>query len=310
MRPFFSVLVALVLVQAALALNLRPVIGILAKPASDDPTPQTSVISASYVKWLEAGGARILVIPYDATHDRLDSIFSQINGIFFTGGGLSLDVGTTYWETANYLFQKAIQATNNGDYFPLFGTCMGFQLLNILASTNHSILSFGFDSYNLPLPLEFTPETATSRMLGKATTPADVLTTLSTKPVTINWHHYGITPDDFYNDRVLPGFYRVLATNADTQGRRFISMVEGRKYPVYGLQWHAERNQYEWGTGEKLDHSVEAVRAVEWVVNYFVQDCRQSGHQLGADLEKTLLIYNFAPTYSDGSLTYSFPASL
>jgi len=95
---------------------------------------------------------------------------------------------TVYYQNAKYMFSKALAANNAGDYFPVWGsdeflnfisilhalysTCMGFQLLHILASNNHSILTDGFRSSNLALPLDFTTEAAASRMLGKATTPS------------------------------------------------------------------------------------------------------------------------------------------
>jgi gamma-glutamyl hydrolase len=56
------------------------------------------------------------------------------------GGGLSLQSNTTYYQTAQFIFQSAINAYHNKDYFPLWGTCMGFQLLTILGAQDHSVL--------------------------------------------------------------------------------------------------------------------------------------------------------------------------
>ena len=47
------------------------------------------------------------------------------------------------------------QANDNGDYFPLWGTCLGFELLGYLATDkNYSVLS-AVDAENLSLPLDF-----------------------------------------------------------------------------------------------------------------------------------------------------------
>ena len=35
---------------------------------------------------------------------------------------------------AKYLFQKALNANKMGDYFPIWGTCLGFQLLHYLVN--------------------------------------------------------------------------------------------------------------------------------------------------------------------------------
>ena len=48
------------------------------------------------------------------------------------------------------------QANDNGDYFPVWGTCLGFELLAfIVAGNDNSVLS-ATDATNLSLPLEFT----------------------------------------------------------------------------------------------------------------------------------------------------------
>ena len=37
------------------------------------------------------------------------------------------------------------------------------------------------------------------------------------------------------------GNVRLLAVNADRQGREYVSAVEAFEYPIYGLQWHPEK---------------------------------------------------------------------
>ena len=48
------------------------------------------------------------------------------------------------------------QANDNGDHFPVWGTCLGFQLLAFLASEYDSSVLSSTDATNLSLPLEFT----------------------------------------------------------------------------------------------------------------------------------------------------------
>ena len=48
-------------------------------------------------------------------------------------------------------------------------TCLGFELLNFLvAGANSSVLTGGFDSENLTLPLDFTANGSSSRMMTAA----------------------------------------------------------------------------------------------------------------------------------------------
>ena len=48
------------------------------------------------------------------------------------------------------------QANDNGDYFPLWGTCLGFELLSVLTSGTDAVLS-AVDAENISLPLDFVP---------------------------------------------------------------------------------------------------------------------------------------------------------
>jgi len=43
-----------------------------------------------------------------------------------------------------------------------------------------------------------------------------------------------------------------------------------KKYPIYAIQWHAEKNQYEWSTTENIPHSAEAVQLGQYMGNFFI----------------------------------------
>jgi hypothetical protein len=47
------------------------------------------------------------------------------------------------------------------------------------------------------------------------------------------------------------------------------------RYPIWGVQWHPEKNIYEWGIKdnapfEEINHSRQAVRVAQWTANFFV----------------------------------------
>ena len=133
-----------------------------------------------------------------------------------------------------------------GDYMPLWGTCMGFQWLLIAQSKDSNILdppSGQMDSYNLSIPLDFTNTYLDSKIFGTA--PIDIIKTLSNANVTLNNHHYGIFPKHFEETDTLSSFFNMLSTNKDRQGVEFVSMIEAYKYPIFGSQWHPEKNPFE-----------------------------------------------------------------
>jgi gamma-glutamyl hydrolase len=225
--------------------NDRPIIGVFTQPTSSkegDCGGNCLYIAASYVKYIESAGGRVVPINYYASNDELDSIFSSINGLFFTGGSSSFP------KQAQYMYDKVIEANKAGDFFPLWGTCMGFQWLMIAQSRNSGILDpkdgSQMDSYNISMPLDMTATAKSSRMFADAVNNG-IYSILENDDVTMNNHHYGIYPSTFAATDKLKSFFNVLSTNVDREGVEFISTVEGYEYPVYGSQWHPEKNNFE-----------------------------------------------------------------
>lgn len=65
----------------------------LTLPQTFYPSGGNSYFPASYVKWLESGGARVVPIPYDSAPADLSALLKQINGALFTGGGAGACTG-------------------------------------------------------------------------------------------------------------------------------------------------------------------------------------------------------------------------
>jgi len=289
-------------------INERPIIGIFSQPSLHGSTQGKSYIPASYIKWLESAGSRVAVIPYDASADTLSKIFQSINGALITGGGQPLLLNTTYMKTLNFFYQRAIMANDKGDYFPIWGTCMGFQALSIITANDESVLqTYAFDSENLPLPLDFTDKLKDSKLFSKASN--DVINTFSNEKSTMNLHHDGVDPSLYLggNDK-LTKFYRLISTNVDKKNKPFGSTIEAYNYPFYATQWHPERNQFEWDIEELLLHTSDGVMATQYLTNYFVNEVRKNNHQFASkDEEEKYLIYNYSPTYTGNDPHQHFP---
>lgn len=159
-----------------------------------------------------------------------------------TGGGAGLP------PAAQTVYDLTIAANDEGDFMPLWGTCLGFEWLLMCTSRDENILdpNLGqYDSFNLSLPLEFTDAARGSRLFGEAL-PLGLYDVLATRNVTFNSHHEGIYPQHFAATESLSSFYSVLSTNKDRKGRPFVSTIEADEYPIYGVQWHPEKNRYEY----------------------------------------------------------------
>eukprot|EP01133_Synstelium_polycarpum_P013238 gene13238-15556_t len=253
-------------------------------------------IAASYVKYVESGGARVAPIFYDIEAEDLKTLLSQINGVLLPGGGVDLNTQPAYYETLQLIWEYIITANDNADPMPLWGTCMGFQQLNMLAAKDLSILSY-YNSENYTVPLDFTNLASGSRLFQNAT--QDIMTALATKPITMNNHMYGVAPTTFSATSSLYSFYDALSWNTDRVGNTFLSTIEAKNYPIYGTQWHPEKPLFEWWNQEVMDHSFESIKANQYTSNFFVNECRKSSHSFASQQsESAALIYNYQPVYS------------
>lgn len=59
-------------------------------------------------------------------------------------------------------------------------------------------------------------------------------------------HRYGFTNETFQKNQKLKDFWDVLSYSHDKNGNVFVSMVEAKKYPIYAVQFHPEKNAFEW----------------------------------------------------------------
>jgi len=254
------------------------------------------MIAASYVKWIEAAGGRVVPLSFNISGADVKGNLSVLNGLLFTGGAIPVT------DNARALYNLALQFNQNGDYFPVWGTCLGFQwLLEMTGDIPH--MSGPFDSEDYPIPLNFTSYGKQSRIFAGA--PTDLMNIYASENVTYNHHQYGLEPNDFFQNDKLTSFFNLISTNTDRVGRPFVSMIEGKRYPVYGAQWHAEKNPFEWseypnGTSvENIPHTRDGRWAAEYVSNFFVDECRKSSHKFPSETqEAAALIYNYPVNYT------------
>ncbi|KAM3592932.1 uncharacterized protein V6R79_001958 [Siganus canaliculatus] len=289
------ILVACLPFHSSAKTNDRPIIGVLAQEVHLPKPNQTAYIAASYVKYLEAAGARVVPVMINQTQDEYKKLFNSINGILYPGGGVSI-VSSGYERAAKIFYELAIEANKRGDYFPIWGTCLGFEQLMYLTSGD-SVLSHTNTSGVL-LPLKFTDEAKDSRLFQGF--PADLIQDLASKPITENSHQWSLGTLTYNTNEKLKRFYKVLSTNTDGT-IEFVSTVEAYDYPFYGTQWHPEKNAFEW-TKPYIAHSRSAVKTTFYMAEFFVTEARKSMHHfLSAEEETNALIYNYSPVYTGQS---------
>lgn len=279
--------------------NKRPIIGILALDSSL-PYGKT-FISATYVKYVEQAGARVVPIRGGQPEEYYARMVNWTNGALITGGGVSLQTSILA-RTARLVFAKAMELNKRGDYYPMWGTCLGFQMLCYLVEGENLLKPT--DSANATWPLNFTADAKSSRMFASAS--PEIINALSSRPVTENYHHYSILSEDFDASK-LSKFYKKLSVNNDRKGVEFVSTMEGKDVPIYGTQWHPEKNSFNWNPNYIINHSPEAVRVGQYMANFFVGEARKNSHRFPSiHEEETNMIQNFKHHFFIDGTFYDF----
>jgi gamma-glutamyl-gamma-aminobutyrate hydrolase PuuD len=223
----------------------KPTIGILTVPLSPNKkffsVCGDSYISESHIGWLKRNGINVVAIPFTTKKHKL--WMKRVNGLYFPSGGAFAVTQHEYYKGCKQFLKLAMKENDKGNHFPIWGGCMGMQQMMIIAegSDNLDNLLQRFDSYkNLMCTLELTEDGRNSTLIR--TLPENFVSHLQKKKCTLNNHKMGLTPLKFKKHKALDGFFKIVSISKDRKNRKFVSTIEGRHYPFYGVQWHPERD--------------------------------------------------------------------
>lgn len=284
----------------------RPIIGIVAQHLYSnvyDPFSNKTYIAASYVKFIEASGGRVVPIFVNQTDEYYERIFNSVNGVLFPGG--QADLGRSGYERATkVLFDLAVKANQKGTHFPIWGTCLGLEVITRLAIDK--LVLRPCNATDMALPLNFTPDYRKSRLFINL--PKYLQRALRTEPITYNAHRKCLTPENF-TAFGLDRIFKPLSTNVDKDGVTFISSFEGRLLPFYAVQFHPEKTNFEWERRKShkyLPHGPDALTASQYLGNFFINEARKNLHKFETDEEEQrALIYNYPATFTQNHSDYT-----
>ncbi|KAL6561732.1 Gamma-glutamyl hydrolase [Orobanche minor] len=308
-------------------LNFRPVIGILSHPGDGasgrlNNASNISYIAASYVKFVESAGARVIPLIFNEPTEVLYEIWiafvlkgvpmqcikklNLVNGVIFTGGRAKSGL---YYEVVQSIFKNVLRKNDAGDHFPLLAICLGFELLTMIVSEDRNILE-EFSAKNQASTLQFMNNININGSVFQSVSSAFAKEAEYKMPRDANssLFSYGVSPEKFQTSKNLCTFFEILTTSSDRNDKVYVSTIQAHSYPVTAVQWHPEKNAFEWGLSG-IPHSEDAVQVTQHVANFivrfkFVFPCIQSNREARMSVNRPParevldnLIYNYSPTY-------------
>lgn len=274
-------------------LNDNPIIGILSQELTTQIyrlctlATYRSYIAASYVKYIESAGARVVPIKIGQIDHYYEEIVNSVNGILFPGGGANfINYTNGYGVAAKKLYDLAIKRD-----VPIWGTCLGFDTI-IYIEMQQDIRSF----CNLTEPsirVKFEQDYANSRLFKKA--PHYVLNSLKLQSFPTNLNSYCLVPKkgNIYKLRQ----HWMLLTTSRADGVKFITAIESKIHKVWAVQFYPEKTVFEWG--RNYNHDPDAILVGQYFANFFVDQARLNHNNFTSKRrEESMLIYNYVPLYS------------
>ena len=182
------------------------------------------------------------------------------------------------------------------DHFPVLAICLGFEAMSVALSGNASLLS-RYDAEDGAAPLFFTAAARGSSFFGSM--PATVLDDVETKPYARESHTWGVSLEALTAEPGLRDAVDVLSLSADPEGRVYVSSYEHRTLPFAAVQWHPEKNAFEWGDKLHIPHTDGALAVTHAVARWLSRHARASAAAPRDVLEEDdALIYNHPAAFT------------
>ena len=176
-----------------------------------------------------------------------------------------------YHKVGESAYNYAIAENDKGNFYPIWGTCQGFEYLAMFASDSGNPLS-SLESVKQSLTLDFLVDPTETKMFAEMADPTYFAETAST----FNIHWFGVALDQFTKDEGLGSMFTPTSLSTDpVTGDTFVATMESPDYPFFGTQFHPEMvlkmfNQ------ETLDHSWASVQHNRYFADRFVELARQN----------------------------------
>lgn len=279
-------------------LSPKPLIGILSQACHK--CPGKSYVAAAYVKWVEAAGGRAVPIRYYASDKELKRLFNSVNGLIFPGGLTDLYMNDPYVVAAKKLHTWAAEANDAGEVMPIQGTCLGHQLLQILATwpANFTEILVPTDAVSQPGTLEFRAEAASSYYMGSLDPALKAKLEDPAFNLVIENHEFGLPVEHYDSWPVLAEHYKILTTSKDRRGLEYVSTIESKHHPFFGTQWHPEKPPFEFANAA-IPHSLDSIKVSQHLGHSFIEAARRSSHEPESEEEELeMQIYNTAPVFT------------
>lgn len=239
-----------------------PTVAVLTLEVESSSVPrETSYIKNSYLSWLEQNNMRWIEINFFEPEESYLAKLEISDALLLTGGGqnvLKPDGSTSeYFKVAKRLINYAVERNQKGGYFPLWGTCLGFQSI-VYTFSRETLRVATVDNPATSGSLHLlSPE---SRFFRSVFSHEDILV-LENKPSVLFHHTYGYMLNEALENQIFMSEFSILASAETATKKAFVGMIEHKHFPIFGTQFHPEAMQFLYNNRD-IDSHLEEIQVV------------------------------------------------
>ena len=228
-----------------------------------------SRVENNYVRWLQASGADLVSVHPWTSYEVVDDLLSKVNGVLFQGNPDDLDIQSSYYKTIKYIYKKVIEINDSGIKMPIISIGDDAALLStIIAEDNIEIVTRAKNNINQPSNINlFLSQDKT--IIFKEFEQSD-MKALEEENILPNNLNRFVSVTNFISDFHLGQKFNVVATSKSEEGKEYISIAEGKKYPIILLTFHPEYVVFEQNTNFIIPETLKAIYTSRFIGNGFV----------------------------------------
>ena len=203
------------------------------------------------------------------SYEEIDYLLSKVNGVLFQGNPDDIDIESSYYKIIKYIYLKIIEINDSGHKMQILSIGDDAALLlSIIAEDNISIVT------NLRKPITQPSNinlyaSVEETIIFKEFEQSDSKFLEERNVLPNNLNRY-VTVKNFISDFHLGDKFNIIASSKSEDGKEYISVIEGKKYPIIMISFHPEYVAFEQNSKLIVPENLQAIYTSRFIGNSFV----------------------------------------
>jgi hypothetical protein len=197
----------------------------------------TERLESSLARWLEASACDLIAIHTWTSYSQIDDLLTKVNGIIFQGNDQLIDVDSSYYKTAQYIYNKVIEhydKTEGKERIPIVAFGNDLSMLLSFANNNSHLTFIQQMQLLRSTEIELNHDELKNSVIFSQLSEKDYrsLEFLCLLPHELK---YSVNPNVIEVWEHFSHVFELIGTSMALNGMKFASVVEGKKYPLFGM---------------------------------------------------------------------------